>query len=271
MLHGNSSYSLVILKPDLIRQELTTYLSDELTRAELIVHGVTMVKFDLDMVRLFYGWEAVNYPVEVSSYLCTDPMRVWLVQGANAIVKMLAIKKKMRERCPTDILHNLLHCSDSHEDFLREWKFINTYAERPMKTNDQVEVIVFRRPSSGAVQFLMLKRNEKKGGFWQPVTGNVEVGETFEEAAVREVQEELGIANLMQLVDTGYSFDFFDDGRDQHERVFGVEVSSEVAVTLSNEHTEFAWASEDECLTNYLKYPGNKEGLRRLAAVLVPK
>ncbi|MEK7655200.1 MAG: NUDIX domain-containing protein [Patescibacteria group bacterium] len=140
-----------------------------------------------------------------------------------------------------------------------------------MKTNNQVEAIVFRRSSSGDVQFLMLKRNEKKGGFWQPVTGNVKVEETFEEAAIREVQEELGITESPRIVDTGYSFDFFDDGRDQHEHVFGIEISPETSITLSDEHTEFAWASEDECLTAYLKYQGNKEGLRRLAAALVPR
>jgi 8-oxo-dGTP pyrophosphatase MutT (NUDIX family) len=126
---------------------------------------------------------------------------------------------------------------------------------KSMKTSNQVEVIVFRRPASGAAQFLMLKRNEKKGGFWQPVTGNVKIGETFEEGAVREVREEAGITDFMRLIDTVYSFDFSDDGRDQHEHVFGIEISPETAITLSDEHAEFTWASEEECITKYLKYP----------------
>jgi 8-oxo-dGTP pyrophosphatase MutT (NUDIX family) len=264
-------YSLVILKPDLIHQKLETYLTNELQQVGIIVLDIAAVRFDLEMVRIFYSWETVKHPIEISSYLCTSPMYIWLVHGAGAIVKMLAIKKKMRGIFPTDALHSLLHCSDSHEDFLRELRFVNTHTERPMKTNNQVEVIVFRRLPSKTVQFLMLKRNEKKGGFWQPITGNVEGEETFEEAATRETREEVGITDFVRLVDTGYSFNFFDDGRDQHERVFGIEVSPESAVTLSGEHTAFVWASEEECLYKYLKYPGNKEGLQRLVAVLVPK
>lgn len=267
----NNGSSLIILKPDLISQGLERYLKNELSNAELAIQNATNIKFNLETVRLFYGWNVVNFPIQVDSYLCVKPLPVWLVHGVDAIVKVLAIKKSMRHRFPTDVLHNLLHCSDSHEDFLRELKFINTYMEKPMKTNNQVEVIVFRRHPSEALQFLMLKRNERKGGFWQPVTGNVEIDERFEDAAIREALEEVGIINSVRIVDTGYSFDFFDDGRDQHEHVFGIEVSPETDVTLSDEHTEYAWASEDECLSRYLKYPGNKEGLRRLATILVPK
>jgi len=132
------------------------------------------------------------------------------------------------------------------------------------RTKNQVEAIIFKKLSSGDLSFLMLKRTPQRGGFWQPVTGNVEEGETFEAAALREVEEELGITNVVQLVDTEYSYEFTDNGFDQFERIFGVQVSPNQEIALSSEHTEYHWATKEEALDIYLKYPGNKEGLRRL-------
>lgn len=137
-----------------------------------------------------------------------------------------------------------------------------------MKTNNQVEVIVFKKEQNGKPSFLILKRNPQKGGFWQPITGNVEENETFEEATDRELREETGITEVKRIFDTGYSFEFFDDNRQQLEKVFGAEVDSTTEVILSAEHSEFKWADENEALNRYLKYPGNKGGLRKLAEKL---
>ncbi|MDP1706533.1 MAG: NUDIX pyrophosphatase [bacterium] len=137
-----------------------------------------------------------------------------------------------------------------------------------MKTNNQVEVIIFKDFGLEGFLFLMLKRNSQKGGFWQPVTGNVEIGESFEEAALREVREELGIKKLSRLFDTGYSFEFFDDGRTQKECVFGGLVSNDQPIVLSPEHTEFQWVTFEQAIGEFLKYPGNKDGLRKLNELL---
>ena len=42
-------------------------------------------------------------------------------------------------------------------------------------------------------QFLLFKVNESRGGFWQNITGSVEKGESFKEAAIREIHEETGL------------------------------------------------------------------------------
>jgi dihydroneopterin triphosphate diphosphatase len=136
------------------------------------------------------------------------------------------------------------------------------------RTRNQVEAIIFKALPSGEHLFLMLKRTPQRGGFWQPVTGNVEKGEAFEAAALREIQEELGITETIRLIDTEYSYEFTDNGMDQFERIFGVQVSSGQEVRLSSEHTEYRWATEGEAIGTYLKYPGNKEGLRRLCRKL---
>ncbi|MFC1613599.1 NUDIX pyrophosphatase [Patescibacteria group bacterium] len=136
-----------------------------------------------------------------------------------------------------------------------------------IKTNNQVEVILFKKENDMTL-FLVLKRNSQKGGFWQPITGNVKPNESFEQAALREIEEETSIKKYLEFIDTGYSFDFFDDNRNQHEKIFGVHVSKTAKVVISQEHTEFQWASKEDALNLYLKYPGNKEGLRKLCEKL---
>ncbi len=136
-----------------------------------------------------------------------------------------------------------------------------------IKTNNQVEVILFKKKND-TILFLVLKRNPQKGSFWQPITGNVKPHESFKQAALREMEEETNIKEYLEFIDTGYSFDFFDDNRNQHEKVFGIHVPRAAEVVLSPEHTEFQWASKENALNRYLKYPGNKEGLRKLCEKL---
>jgi len=136
-----------------------------------------------------------------------------------------------------------------------------------MKTNNQIEVIVFKKEGEELL-FLILKRNPQKGGFWQPITGGIEENETFEEAAIREVGEEIGIINGIKLIDFGYSFEFFDHGENHFEKVFAVEVKPETKIIISEEHTEFKWVSRQIAIDQFLKYENNKEGFRKLIEFL---
>ncbi len=56
-------------------------------------------------------------------------------------------------------------------------------------------------------ELLLLRRTQARGGFWQPVTGKVEHGETTEEAAVREILEETGLTGV-RVRDLGYVHTF---------------------------------------------------------------
>jgi 8-oxo-dGTP pyrophosphatase MutT (NUDIX family) len=227
---------------------------------------------DMNFVKRLYRWKKIDYFDEIEAYLCSKLMPIWIVQGNNAIIKMLEIKKFLRSQYSEDQLHTLMHCPDTALDFNREFRLLNNKIGDIMKlkTNNQVEVIVFKKVN-GCIKYLMLKRNAKKGGFWQPITGNVEIGETFKQAAIRELLEETGINKYISLFDTGYSFEFFDDNRQQLEKVFAAEVTLKTKVTLSKEHNGMQWATKEECLDKYLKYPGNKIGLKTLAYLLEGK
>ena len=82
------------------------------------------------------------------------------------------------------------------------------------------------------------------------------------------MEEETGIKKYLEFINTDYSFDFFDDNRNQHEKVFGIHVHTAAEVVLSPEHTEFQWTSKEDALNRYLKYQGNMEGLRKLCEKL---
>ena len=136
-----------------------------------------------------------------------------------------------------------------------------------MQVKKKVQVYLFRR-TGRAVEFLLLKRVQELRGFWQPVTGTVEEGETPRQGAHREVKEETGLEDFQHVVGPVYSFTFVKNRVEFHEEVFGMEVSN-VPITLSNEHSEYQWVNLKEAL-ELLRYVQNKKGLCRLEAQLGP-
>src|SRR5437667_11925213 len=57
-----------------------------------------------------------------------------------------------------------------------------------MRRPEEVQVFVCRR--AGA-EFLVLHRSPELGGYWHPASGALEPGENAEQAALRELREEL--------------------------------------------------------------------------------
>ncbi|MBI5220772.1 MAG: NUDIX domain-containing protein [Candidatus Liptonbacteria bacterium] len=266
---ANDDFAVILIKPDAPEQGLEPEILKGLEGEGLSVSEVGTIRFDLESLKEFYQWSEVGYPKEMGEYMCATPLPVLIVKGIDAIGKTMSVKERLRAKYSNSRLKNLFHCSSSREDARREYDLVMGRSTREEakwgRTPNQVEVIVFKVLENGEVLFLMLKRNPKRGGFWQPVTGNVERGESFEAAALREVREELGIEQILELTDTGYSYKFTDNNLDQFERVFGARVLDGAPIKLSPEHTECRWVSKNDALNTYLKYPGNKEGLRRLS------
>jgi len=135
-----------------------------------------------------------------------------------------------------------------------------------MRLPIQVEAILFRR-NGNKVEYLLLKRLPERNGFWQPVTGGVEEGETRKEALRREIREETGIKNIITVLEDLYLFEFSDPNLNQ-EYVYGVEVSpSEEIVLDRKEHSEYRWCSFQEAL-KLLHWKENKRALRKLNKTL---
>jgi len=135
-----------------------------------------------------------------------------------------------------------------------------------MRLPIQVEAIIFRR-NGNVIEYLLLKRLPEKNGFWQPMTGGVEEGETRDEALQREIMEETGVRNIVAVIEGLYYFEFSDPNLNQ-EYVYGVEVSpSEDIVLDPKEHSEYKWCSFQEAL-QLLHWKENKEALRKLNTTL---
>jgi 8-oxo-dGTP pyrophosphatase MutT (NUDIX family) len=133
----------------------------------------------------------------------------------------------------------------------------------------QVEAIIFRR-LNGKYEYLLLKRIELRGGFWQPVTGGLEEGEDIKDAVMRELREETGITNIKRLISGVHEFKL-ESKTGQKELVFGAEVDPKLKITFDKniypEHDEHRWCSYDKAM-KLLKWRGNKEGLKKLHLIL---
>jgi 8-oxo-dGTP pyrophosphatase MutT (NUDIX family) len=135
-----------------------------------------------------------------------------------------------------------------------------------MRLPIEVEGIVFRRKGN-VVEYLLLKRLPERNGFWQPVTGGVEEGETQDEALHREIMEETGVRSIVAVIEGLYYFEFSDPNLNK-EYVYGVEVSSSEEIVLDpKEHSEYRWCSFQEAL-QLLHWKENKEALRKLNTTL---
>ena len=106
--------------------------------------------------------------------------------------------------------------------------------------------------SDERLQILLLKTRPGRGEFWQPVTGGVEDGESFEDAALREVEEETGLALSPDKLIKLSSFEFEGQWGKAVEQGFAIEVPARLVgkkVLLDpKEHTEFQWVLADEAV-----------------------
>jgi len=128
--------------------------------------------------------------------------------------------------------------------------------ETQMTQNKKVQVVVLR-DTGQSPDLLLLQTRSKRGGFWQNVTGSVEDGESFDQAARRELEEETGLKpiNLFPLNLEFHFQDRFD--RQIHEKVFAAIVRSDSHVTISDEHQVFLWKEIKTISEKNFKYPSN--------------
>jgi dATP pyrophosphohydrolase len=140
---------------------------------------------------------------------------------------------------------------------------------------------MFKTPISALVlihttnlQVLIMERADK-AGFWQSVTGSLELGETPLEAAIREVHEETGLdAKKYDLQDWHASnvYEIYPHWRHRYapsvtentEHLFGLELPSQLPIKLAqNEHVRYEWVDWREAAKRVFSWT-NVAALKRL-------
>jgi dihydroneopterin triphosphate diphosphatase len=143
----------------------------------------------------------------------------------------------------------------------------------------QVECIVFRQKNNN-IEFLLLKRIQEKGGFWQPVCGGVDSTDTSPiKAAYRELQEEANISKneIIKVFENVHYFEMnthYLTGEPtplKKEYVFAFEINPDFEISIDNniyqEHTEYKWVSFEEA-QKLLKWKDNKNAFMKLNEIL---
>jgi dihydroneopterin triphosphate diphosphatase len=134
------------------------------------------------------------------------------------------------------------------------------------KSGKKVQVHVYcDYAESGIMRFLVLKKSEARGGYWQPITGNVDDCEELEDCVRRELAEETGINNLTScsVID---DFSYTKNGQNFHETVYLARVPA-CDIRLSKEHAEFRWEPY-ETARDLILYESNKQALDKAFKVL---
>ena len=148
-----------------------------------------------------------------------------------------------------------------------------------MRIPFSVQVFLVRVDAHELSYLLFLRRSRADLGlpaFWQGVSGALEPGESFVDAALREVREESGIA-LSSVVDTEFRHCYpirpewrkwyGDDPEVVEEHVLYALVVDSTEPVLSDEHSSWRWCSEKEALS-LLTFGANSECLRAVARSL---
>ena len=127
---------------------------------------------------------------------------------------------------------------------------------------------------SNDLRVLIMERADK-AGYWQSVTGSLEVGETPKQTAQREVLEETGLdANLYDLQDWQCSnvYEIYPHWRHRYapgvvenvEHLFGLAIPQALPITLApNEHTRYEWVDWREAANRVFSWT-NIDALKRL-------
>ncbi len=115
------------------------------------------------------------------------------------------------------------------------------------------EVLVFVRRGE---EFLVLRRSEKQGGYWHSVAGALEEGESYAEAAARELLEETGLAVEPVDLRRPYAYSLEDEGWRLWELPAGTEkilvecfiadAPADWEPALDWEHDEHRWCTRAE-------------------------
>lgn len=140
------------------------------------------------------------------------------------------------------------------------------------KTKKAQVVIAAVDHEQNSFSLLLLQTNQKRGEFWQNVTGKIEDNETYEEGGLREAIEEtqLKIEDIIEMRDLELSYEFIDQRkRDVHEESFLLVLDRKWNVVIDpKEHQNFKWVDMSKLNEDSVKHKSNYEAIRKSLKLL---
>ena len=121
--------------------------------------------------------------------------------------------------------------------------------------------IIFRRENS-KIKYLLIKYG---WGHWEFPRGLIEKGESLEETAKREIEEETGIKDVKFIPGFKEWFKFFFKLKGENIMKIATFLLAETKtkeIKLSHEHTDYAWLEYEEAIEK-LTFKNSKEVLER--------
>lgn len=142
-----------------------------------------------------------------------------------------------------------------------------------MEKYRKVQVWIYtQKPDKGLVEVLLFQTNEKRGRFWQPVTGKVEKDEPLVKAALREAQEETGFSLTVENhhpESLNYDFEFDGKWGKAHEYAFCIGIPEKWEPVLDpKEHEHYEWVTPAEAMKR-MNFDTNQKGLANLLKKLI--
>ena len=130
-----------------------------------------------------------------------------------------------------------------------------------MLTEKSAGAVVFRKDKE--IKYLIIHYHFK-ADYWDFPRGNIEKGETEQQAALREIAEETG-AHVQFLPEFKAKVNWYykrDGDTVFKEVIFFLAETMEETVTLSKEHIGYAWLNYEQALKK-LTYNNAKEVLEK--------
>jgi 8-oxo-dGTP pyrophosphatase MutT (NUDIX family) len=127
------------------------------------------------------------------------------------------------------------------------------FTEKPKNFNAKVSVVACYVFYNDTFALLHRQPHKTSGSKWGLPAGKVDSGESHEEAMVRELFEETGIAVKTERLERYPSLFVRHEDRDFDYHTFAVEFKTLPEITLrAEEHQDYVWVTPAESLTKDL-------------------